>query len=167
MNSDLEQRICGPAWRRSRVVFWAMLAAPVLYVIIGALLLKHPSRVHLADLGESVKDIVFYTFAAVGVLCFALAALLRRVTLGDHYVERHLRNAGQAAQHFVHANLLVLALCEILAVLGFVYFLLTGEIWRMILLACADVGLSLAFFPSRAKLERIVALVRHAEERKN
>lgn len=141
-----------------------MLAAPVLYVTIGLVFLKDLNRARFVRLSDGAADIVLFAFIAASVLCFALAAALGRSVLAESYVRRHFRSMGQAAHHFVHASLLVSSLCELAAVMGLVYYLLTGHWMRMVLLAAASVVLSLVLFPSRTKLQRLLRLTRSQAE---
>ena len=163
MSIGAEQRILSDTWKRARGVAWMMLAAPALYVTIGLIFLEHRGRAGLVRLSPGVSDALLFVFIGASVVCFLLAVVLRRSVLDETYVRRHFRSMGQAAQHYMHATFLVLSLCEAAAVMGFVYFLLTGNLQRMAILAGAGMAFSVFLFPSRSKLVRLVQVVKPPE----
>ena len=167
MNNTAEREICESAWKKARLVAWVMLAAPALYVAVGLVLLKTRNLPHLVDLEERLRDILFYVLAGVAIVDFLVVTALRRATLSEHYVTRHFKSLGQVAQHYGQANILVGALCQSPAVTGLVYFLITGELKRMVILAATSVVFSLVLLPSRTKLWGLLRAIRQQERTRN
>ncbi|HUW58400.1 MAG TPA: hypothetical protein VMZ92_17315 [Planctomycetota bacterium] len=163
MNGDAAAQIRDAAWKRARRIAWLMLAAPALYVVIGPALLKARNVPRLADLGEGLRDGIFFIFVAVSVLDFLTAVVLSRAMLSPHYVTRRFRGMGSTAQHYGQVHVLIGAMCQGPAVLGLVYFVLTGDLERMVLCAGAGVLFSLVLLPRRATLEKLLRAVRQQE----
>lgn len=156
MTNNAERQISESSWKRARAFSWVMLAGSVFYVVIGLLRLGRGSRLSDLHISDLVKDIVFAACVGAALLSFLLAAFLRRSLLAEDYVRERLKSMTQVAQHYLHANILVSSLCELPAVMGLVYFLLTGHLLRMVILAAAGVTFSIVLFPSRSKLEDLL-----------
>ena len=140
-----------------------MLVAPALYVVIGLVLLRTKDVPRLADLGERTRDLIFFIFVAVSILDFLTAAVLRRAMLSSHYVGRRFRSMGSAAQHYGQVHILIGAMCQSPALMGLVYFLLTGNLERMVVCAGAGVLFSLVLLPRRTTLEKLLRFIRQQE----
>jgi len=167
VNNTAEREICESAWKKARLAAWVMLAAPALYVAVGLVLLKTRNLPHAVDLEERFRDILFYVLAGVAIVDFPVVTALRRATLSQRYVTRHFKSLGQVAQHYGHANILVGAVCQSPAVTGLVYFLLTGELKRMVILAGASVLFSLMLLPSRTKLRELLHAIQQQGRTRN
>ena len=163
MSDSAERRICETAWKRIRLLATLMLAAPLLYVALGLVFLKSRRLPQLAELDEKVSDIIFFAFVAASVLGFLLAVTLRRSMLTETRVVQYFRSMGHVAQHCTQVHLLVFALCQSAALMGLVYFLISGNLRRMVLLAAASVLFLLVLLPSRSKLEALMRAVRKRE----
>ncbi len=150
MSDEVERQIRDVAWSKAWRLTWAMGPAPALYVLAGFLLMRQNARLP-ARLGEA-SDAVFAAFVAASVACAVAAA----------WLSRRLRSAepppslSAAAMAYVQRHVLTLMLAEVPAALGLVYFLLSGDLRRMTVLAAAAMALILFFLPSRATLERFV-----------
>jgi hypothetical protein len=166
MSEKAEREIRDGAWRKAVLLAAGMVAAPVLYVIVGlAFLRSRPGRT-LIESSESVKDAIFFVSAALSTLSVLLAAVVRRLVLSDGYVLRHSKSMGQAAQHYLSAVLITLSLCEVPAVTGLVCCLLTGRFDRLVMLAAASAVVTILLFPGRARLETLIRLTRQEREAK-
>jgi len=164
VSDDAQRQICDGTWRKIRLLLVLMLTAPVLYVVVSLVFIGRRSSLDDVLPDARVRDIVFYAFAAAGVGCFLLATGLRRHMLSMAYVQRHLRSMSAAAQHYVQMTALTFSLCETSAVLGLVYFLLTGEVQRMMFLAGMGVVFPVVLWPSRSGLASAVRMTANGED---
>ena len=164
MSDEMERQIAEITWKRVRLIALAMLAAPALYVVVGLVFLNEEVRSGLPQLEADVAGLLFAAFATIAALSFALAMWLRGRLLSVEYATRRLDSLSAAAGHYLHLTVIGLSLAETSAVLGLVYFLLTGSIMRMMLLAAAGVAFSLVLLPSRSRLD---AMLRTVQEKHN
>ena len=167
MNNTAERQICESVWKKARLVAWLMLAAPALYVVIGLVLLESRNLPHLANLDARVRNILFYVLVGIAIIDFLVVSALRAAMLSQRYVARHFRSMKQVAQHYGQVNILVGAICQSPALTGLVYFVLTGELRRMVILAGASVLFSLVLLPSRTKLQELLRTIQQQERTDN
>jgi len=163
VSDSAESRIGEAAWKKIRLLTVLMLAAPALYVALGGVFLATGRLARLARLDERVSDVVFFALVAASVLQFLLAVTLRRSMLRESRVVQSFRSVGHVAQHCTQVYLLSFALCQGAAVMGLVYFLISGNLRRLVLLAGASVLFLLVLLPSRLKLETLMRAVGRRE----
>ena len=158
MSDDLERRVRDEAWSKAKLLTWAMAPAPALYVLVGVLLLQRNVPAPARDVSPTTKDALFFGFIAAGALCVLVAGVLARRLRKSAAPD----SLAAAAQAFVQTHVVTLGLAEVPAVLGLVYFLLTGDLVRMIVLAAAGTIVLFFFLPRRATLEAFVRRGGHA-----
>jgi hypothetical protein len=161
VNDDATRQICEGTWRKTQLIAWAMLTAPVLYVVIG-LILANRSADGLPlgkTLDAATASALFYAFLAVAATCFVVPIGLRRWLLSPTFVRKRCSSVSAAAGQFLQTTVVTFAMCETPAVFGLLYFLLTGDVGRMVLLAGIAVVSSVVVFPTRSRLDATVAAI--------
>jgi hypothetical protein len=156
VSDSAERRICDATWSKVRALTWAMLPAPALYVVIGLVLLRRKALPQAPLISGVARAVLFYSLVAASVACLAVARWVSTAALSEAFARRRLKGMHQAAQHFQQVHLIVFGLGALPAVMGLAYFLLTGGIVQMTLLAGLSVLFLLFSLPSRRKLETLV-----------
>lgn len=131
-------------FRRTQVVFWAFLAAPLAY--IAAMFV-------LSGIGqEPVFDEGWTLYILVGILAVASAV---QIAAREYMAKRTIRQARDRGQNvseaLAAAETMKMALTESIAVYGLFMFLLTAELW--LALPFIFIG-ALALYASRPRKDR-------------
>ncbi|HUV38295.1 MAG TPA: hypothetical protein VMY39_01715 [Planctomycetota bacterium] len=165
MDEDVTKRIVDATWKKLLIVCAANVATPVIYVVLGVVLLKSGFQPVAEPLGGDVVQYIFAGLIALSVLLYLVARTLRAKLLTVERVGKYRGDLGRVAQYFTSISLVTIAMSETGVIGGFILFLLTTELLPLAVLAGLSVLCALLMFPSRTKLEELVqAAVRREDD---
>ena len=165
MDEDVTKRIVDATWKKLLIVCAANVATPVIYVVLGVVLLKSGFQPVAEPLGGDVVQYIFAGLIALSVLLYLAARTLRAKLLTAERVAKYRGDLNRVAQHFTSITIVTMAIAEMGAVGGLVLFILTTELVPLAVLAGLSVLCALLMFPSRTKLEELMqAAVRREDD---
>lgn len=136
-----------------RVVAAALgIVAPALFLVIATLI--HPERSPIGETGaEGSTDMVFYLLLILGALDPLVVPLIERFQISNW---RRLPRGRTAEQLFFNLVIIRMAFVEATFIYGFVVYLLTGDLMRMLMFYPLGLIWLAIYWPRREKYERFI-----------
>jgi len=160
MDESAEGSLGRSAWRQTLLVAVALLACPAVYVIMAVILLHVGFQPPEITIDRQVLSFLFPAALSVSVMLFLIAKMLQTKLLSPRYVTRHCDGVNSAARHYIRISMLCMGMAETAGVLGLVYFILTLDMLKLIVLVAMSVLFGMLVFPSRTKLEDLLQTVK-------
>jgi hypothetical protein len=133
------------------IIFWAFLFSSLIYVLLGFLLAQMPWHPVLAS--PAVTRAIFGTFLLIGFCILIVVIKLHQNSFSD------LMPAPESGDHLrryvLRRSIVMFALAEVPAILGLIFFFLSGNLRWMLVLSLISVVSFVVARPSREMLEQL------------
>lgn len=138
-------------------IWGAMLGSVVLYLVVVTMLAERVT--HIAGRGVVSEPLAYLLYGLAAAACIG-AAVVRKTMLRGPVLMSH---AGVTARTYAHnlvrrylaALTISLALCEVVALLGLVFYLVDGDHERFFVLTMFSAIAMIVFRPSSDEIERL------------
>jgi MFS family permease len=155
VTGEEDRKALATALMRARLVSVGMLIGPGIYVFMGELLRRNTPPSEKPLLESSTADSLLAAFVAAGILLCVVAAMLRSKRLSPEGVRRRVKDIPQFVRTYLRWQVLTMSMAETIGVLGLVYFILTREFDKLVIMAGAAVVAGILFFPTRSRFDML------------
>jgi hypothetical protein len=137
------------------VLHIAMLSEPLIYVIV-ALVFREVSGFRGLEESQSSLPLMRSLFLLLSVLTVPAIVVFRKLLFSPDKLVPSGADFHKVAMAYSRAHMVIDALAVVPATLGFVLFLIGGDMEYLMMLSTASITMLILLFPRRETLERAV-----------